>query len=587
MKSLTKLVPLLRNYKGQIFLGLFAFFVARFFEICTYYLASLGIDLIGDLYQGINNSSFTITDIVLVLIATVVLRFFIVSAARRAIRRVGIAVSHDLRQDLYRSVLAQGPTFFSAFSVGDIMTRAIQDISLVQRLVSFGFIALVIMVYAPLFGVGAMLMKSVSLTLLVVPLLPVIFVYTLKMAREMGDSSREVQNKLSQLSSHTQENLSGIRTVQAGVQERNESDRFWKTNDAYALSFFEQARINSLMSAWLPFFASLAQLVIVLYGGYLVMEGDMSVGDLVFFFACLSMLLAPIKMAGFLVMLVQRAAVASDRIFEIIEADPEIKDKPTGKTPNKIIGKILIRNLNFSYRDQSPSDLRDINIEIQAGEWLGVVGKVGAGKSTLLKMLTRLLSVPPGSIFLDGHEIFSYPLGQLRKEVVFVMQDSFLFDEPIFSNISYDKPDRDIGDVWKAADSAKISDSISGFPKKMQTVVGERGVTLSGGQRQRTSLARGFVRDASVLILDDCFSSVDTETEEHILLQLKALRRNKTTIIVSHRVSTLRHADRIIYMADGAVKETGSHAELINKKGSYYKLEKAQNLSDDAFAELT
>ena len=317
------------------------------------------------------------------------------------------------------------------------------------------------------------------------------------------------------------------------------------------------------------------------------MEGDMSVGDLVFFFACLSMLLAPIKMAGFLVMLVQRAAVASDRIFEIIEADPEIKDKPTGKTPNKIIGKILIRNLNFSYRDQSPSDLRDINIEIKAGEWLGVVGKVGAGKSTLLKMLTRLLSVPPGSIFLDGHEIFSYPLGQLRKEVVFVMQDSFLFDEPIFSNISYDKPDREVGDVWKAADSAKISDSISGFPKKMQTVVGERGVTLSGGQRQRTSLARGFVRDASVLILDDCFSSVDTETEEHILLQLKDLRRNKTTIIVSHRVSTLRHADRIIYMADGAVKETGSHAELINKKGSYYKLEKAQNLSDDAFVELT
>ena len=167
------------------------------------------------------------------------------------------------------------------------------------------------------------------------------------------------------------------------------------------------------------------------------------------------------------------------------------------------------------------------------------------------------------------------------------MQDSFLFDEPIFSNISYDKPDRDIGDVWRAADSAKISSSISGFPKKMQTVVGERGVTLSGGQRQRTSLARGFVRDASVLILDDCFSSVDTETEEHILLQLKKLRRNKTTIIVSHRVSTLRHADRIIYMADGAVKETGSHAELINKKGSYYNLEKAQNLSDDAFAELT
>jgi ATP-binding cassette subfamily B protein len=262
------------------------------------------------------------------------------------------------------------------------MTRAIQDISLVQRLIAFGAFMFVIMVYAPFFALLGMLSKSIMLTLLILPTLPLIFLYAKYIARFLSISSLEVQERLSDLASHVQENLSGIRTIQAQAQEENEISRFWHTNDQYGQAFYEQARLNSLMMAWMPFFASCAQLLIIIYGGTLVLEGSLSVGDLVFFLACLGMLLQPIRMAGMFVTIVQRSAVATDRLYEIYDAVPEITDEPTEDTPVHIQGGFELQNLSYSYPSTNIQVLQDICLKIEAGESIGIVGRVGSGKST-------------------------------------------------------------------------------------------------------------------------------------------------------------------------------------------------------------
>ena len=581
MRSLKRLLPIMKQYQGRIYLGFFAFFLARFFEVSTYYLVGQGIDQIG-LSLDTMGMDFSIGSITLGIIFFVGLRFLAVSYARRAIRRVGILVSYDLRQRLYPAVLRQGMEFYARISIGDVMTRAVQDIALIQRLIAFGLIAFVIMVFAPLFGVTAMLFKSTELTLLILPVLPAIFIYAIRMTGQMGRSSREVQEKLSDLSTHTQENLSGIRTIQAQVQEENEIKRFWWTNNKYASAFYEQARINSLMTAWMPFLAAVAQLIIIFYGGYLVMNNQMSVGDLVFFLACLNMLLQPIRMAGMMVMLLQRAVVATDRLFEIFDTEPEIEDSPTGETPKRIGGRLELRQVRFVYPGNEKWVLDKVSLKVEPGESLAIVGRIGSGKSTLLKLFTRIVDTPRGQVFIDGHDVCDYPLGQLRTDVAQVLQDAFLFGEPIHNNISYDDPERNLELIWDAAESASLKESISEFPLQMDTIVGERGVTLSGGQRQRTTLARGLIRNSPILILDDCFSSVDTETEEHILSRLKKLRRGKTTILVSHRISTLRHSDRIVVLDEGRIVEIGSHEELLALNGAYAQLERIQTLQESA-----
>ena len=541
----------------------------------------MGIDSI---QQVIENATpeYSIGQVALGIVCCVLMRFIVVIYARRGLRRVGFAVSYDLRQSLFSKVQQQGSEFFARMGVGDIMTRAIQDIALIQRLIAFGSFGIVIMVYAPFFAIIAMIYKSPSLTLLILPVLPIIFLYGWKMSGAMADSSLAMQEGLSALTTHTQENLSGIRTVQAQAQEQNEINRFWVTNDQYATAFYDQARINSLMTAWMPWLASAAQLMIIIYGGNLVLENQLSVGDLIFFLACLNMLLQPIRMAGMLVTMVQRGAVATRRLFEIFDAKPEIIDNPSGLTPDIISGGFELKHLGYTYPGASEPALQDINLRIHRGESIGIVGRVGSGKSTLLKHFTRMLDSSDGQLLVDDIDVKSYPLRQIRRQIAQVLQDPFLFAEPLRNNISYDDPDRTLELVWGSAESAALKETILEFPEQLDTLVGERGVTLSGGQKQRTTLARGFIRDAPVLILDDCFSSVDTETEEHILSRLKSLRDDRTTILVSHRVSTLRHSDRIIVMDEGSIAESGTHEELLALDGLYAELERLQTPGADS-----
>ncbi len=569
LNSLLRLTPFVRPYRLRLASGIACFGFARVFEALVPFFLAAGIDKVA------GGNGDVLTQVVGIAVA-VTARYGFVTYARYSVRSVGVRVAFDLRGALYGALQRQGTAFFSKHTIGDMMTRAVADISLVQRLISMGSILLIILVYASIVGFGFMLYYSPLLTLLLLPPLPFVYVYAKHASRQMGSASKEMQDRLSDLGAHVQENLSGIRTIQAMVQEDNEIARFSNANQTYADAFYRQVRINSLMMAWMPSQAALCAIAILGFGGYQVLNGDMTPGALVAFFMYVNMVVQPFRVAGFMVNLFQRAAVASDRLFEVLRLDPEIENRPSGDTPGLMRGDLDIRDLSFRYGKDLPAVLDGINLTIRRGESIAVMGRVGAGKTTLLRQIVRLLDTPPGSVFIDGRDVRDYPLAQLRAQVALAPQVTFLFSQTLRENLTYDDPDRDVDAVWAAAEAAGLRKAIEGFPDGMETVVGERGVTLSGGQAQRSALARALIRDAPVLLLDDCFSSVDTETEERILADLRVLRRNKTTVLVSHRVSTARHCDRIVVLDAGRILESGSHDELLGRGGFYMELERIQ-----------
>ena len=341
-RSLGRLGRFVGKYRGRLIGGVTMFLVARVFEASIPISLKVGVDRIAE-----GNADLLAP--VLGIVGAVIARFIIVSWARIAVRRAGLLVSFDLRYALYRHLQLMGGKFFGQYSIGDMMTRAVADISLIQRLIAHGTVHLVIMLGASLVGFGFMMYLSPTLTLLVLPPLPFVFIYTWRASKQMGIASRAVQDRLSDLGAHTQENLSGIRTIQAMVQETNEIERFGRTNQAYADAFYRQSRINSLMGAWMPTLAAVSTIIILGYGGHLVLTGEMSVGAFTAFFMYVNMVVQPFRVAGYVVNLFQRAAVASDRLFDVFNREPEITDTPKPAAPEVVRGKLEVRDLSFTY----------------------------------------------------------------------------------------------------------------------------------------------------------------------------------------------------------------------------------------------
>ena len=516
------------------------------------------------------------------ILACVLVRLVMLANARRIIRRIAVFVAYDLRKRVYAHLQLQGPAFFARHPTGDLMARAINDIGLVRELLGSGIRTILVNLTMALTGMVAMLLLAPVLTLLLLlPLLPIGVVGWFA-ARQVFQRSLRVQEGFSDLSEQVQGNLYGIRTVQALVQEQNEIRRFDAVSDEYVARFNALVRLNSFISAVMPWLAAFSTVVILGYGGTLVRDGALSLGTFTAFFSYVGMVLWPVREIGQMVTLWQRGASGTQRLFDVLDAEPEIRDAPAADAPREIAGAIVLRGLHYRYPGAARDALQGIDLRVETGEILAVMGRVGAGKTTLLNCFVRLLDPPAGTLLLDGRDVRDFPLAQLRQQVVLVPQDPFLFAEMLRHNLSYDDPTRDEADIWSAVENADLLGTVKSFDSELDTLVGERGVTLSGGQKQRSTLARGLIRNAPVLILDDCFSAVDTQTEERILERLFAARRGRTTLLVSNRVSTARHADRILVIDDGAVAQLGSHAELLAREGWYAELDRIQKLRLEA-----
>lgn len=567
---LKRLYPYFKRYRVYLIAAVTGILVARLLEAMVPLLMKVAID---SLVEGPPNLLLPAVGIGGVVLG----RFVTFVFSRRLMRRIAIATAYDLRKRIFRNVLYQGPEFHGGFTTGDIMSRASGDIGMVRGVVSFAFITLLTFVFSLTTGLIFMFSLSPELAFACLLPTPLVAVVGAMMTRRLFPLVREQREAMADVTSFVQENFNGIRTVQAMAQEQREISRFTEISTRYASLNYRATRYRARMNLVMPFITSLSPLIIFAYGGYLVLQGEITIGTFTAFFAYMAMVTGQIGQIGGILAQFSSAAAGAQRLFEIIDHEPEIRDDAQAGTPETIGGQITFRNFSYTFPEAAGPAVQGVDIEVSPGETIAFIGRVGSGKSTILKSLVRLIDPPEGTVFIDGHDVREYSLKQLRAQVALIPQDAFLFSDSIRENITYDDPSREDGPVWDAAEASQLAETIREFPKELQTIVGERGITLSGGQKQRATLSRGLIREASVLAMDDCFAAVDTRTEEAILSGLARLRQGKTTLLISHRVSTARHADRVFVLESGRVVESGTHEELLQLNGYYANLERVQS----------
>lgn len=492
-------------------------------------------------------------------------------------------LEYKLRNDLYFHFQKLSTNYFNNHRTGDLMAHATNDINAVRMAAGPG----VIMIFDTIILLTAtiiMMSQTISLKLTIIALLPLPFMayLTSRFGNMIHNRFRNSQESFSRLTEKVQENFSGIRVVKSFVQEREEIDKFTKANQDYFDKNMHLVKVQAVFHPIVQFISGLSLLIVLAYGGILVINREISLGDFVAFNSYLGLLTWPMMAIGWVINILQRGAASMARLNEIFYTKPEIEDDPEliDSKLTTIDGDIQINNLSFSYPGSSAKVLDNINLHIPKGDTLAVIGKTGSGKTTLINLVLRLFDIEKGSIKIDNHDIKEFSLETLRKNIGYVPQDNFLFSTTIKENITFGVDDYTDKGIEEACENAQILDSIKEFPLQFDTVVGERGISLSGGQKQRVSIARALIKNPSILILDDSLSAVDTKTEEAILNRLKDFMKDRTSIIISHRISTIKEADQIIILDDGRIIEQGTHEELLALKGDYYELYQKQLLEE-------
>jgi ATP-binding cassette subfamily B multidrug efflux pump len=495
----------------------------------------------------------------------------------------GRAVEYELRNDVFAHLLKLPLSYYCSQRTGDLMSRAINDINSVRMLLGPGILN---MINAPLYYLYAMvlmLQMDVRMTLVVVLTYPLMAWAFRRFRGKIQSVSLKLQQQMSALSSHVQENLSGIHVVKAYGREQDQTRRFVDLNKEYQARNMEMAQLRGLVHPFMGAISGLTILVILWYGGVRVISGDLMMADVVAFIAYLNVLAWPTAAFGWMLALVERGRASMGRIEEIFRVEPAIGD-PARPVPLPQSGKgIEFRDVCFAYGGNTNGEmaLKDISFHLPRGKKLGIVGRTGAGKTSLVQLIPRLYDVSAGEIRIGGQDIRSLSLTDLRRAVGYVPQDAFLFSSTLASNLAYGSDDASDTAIREAAHAARLDQDVEGFIHGLDTIVGERGIALSGGQKQRATLGRAILFNAPFIILDDCLSSVDAETERDILNEFEDLLKDKTCIIISHRISTVRGADEILVLNEGTVLQRGDHQSLVQEDGLYADLFHQQQLSEE------
>jgi ATP-binding cassette subfamily B multidrug efflux pump len=488
-------------------------------------------------------------------------------------------IEFDLRNDLFDHLVTLSSDFYARYRTGDIMARATNDLNAVRMMLGPGLMYWTETMLTFILAVGVMAWVDWPLTLIALVPAPLVSLVVVLFGRMIHTRFEQIQGMFSDISSRVQENLAGVRVVRAYVQEEAELKNFDRLNKEYVGRNISLARASGMFMPLLQCLIGVAFLIVLWAGGSRLLAHKLSLGNFVMFNMYMGMLVWPMIALGWVVNLMQRGNASLARIYEVMEQRPAIAAPEDPKSLENVRGEIEFRNVSVRYGDACSLD--NVSIRIPAGATIAIVGHTGSGKSTLVHLIPRMMDPTTGAVVVDGNDVREYSPKDLRRHIGFVPQETFLFSASLADNIAFGVKEATPEQIREAADLAGLSSDIAEFPNGFETMVGERGITLSGGQKQRTAIARAILRNPKILILDDALSSVDTLTEERILSGLQEVVHGRTTILISHRVSTVRHADRIFVLEHGAIVEQGNHSDLIGKGGYYADLYQKQLLEEE------
>ncbi len=565
----------IKRHRFQYAAGIFTLFIVDFANI---YIPRMT----GTITDGLTDHTLDWNGILLCLLQLFLLgltlaigrffwRFFLFGAAR--------SIEMEIRNDMFAHLEKMDVEYYNEHKTGDLMTRFTSDLNSVRMAIGPAIISIfdaTVMTVMVLFQM--MYYVDVTLTLLVLIPMAVICIGEIYYGKIIHPRYKARQEAVSDLTDFVQESFSGVRVIKAFVRERSQMREFALANGNTMEKNLAVVRLNAIVIPLLDVIIGCSTLITLIFGGYLALTGQITLGRFVAFNQYINMLVWPMLACGDAINMFSQGGASIRRIQEVFAQQPEIHDTEETKAYPSLKGNITFSHLTFLHKGMSEPTLKDINLEVPAGTTLAIIGRTGNGKTTLVNLLLHLYNTKPGMILLDGHDINTIPLKMLRENIAYVPQDNFLFSDTLKSNIAFGVEEESMEQIIKASEAACIHENIIEFPDGYETIVGERGVTLSGGQKQRSSIARALMKDAPILILDDALSAVDTDTEEHILQNLKKIRAGKTTILIAHRISTIQNADVIMVLEDGEAREIGNHHELMALGGIYKDMFEKQQL---------